>query len=300
MAFDWRQWMEMLDGNRTTPPEAIRHYKPYRSLSTVEINDFSIANNHVFGAAGDSFGYKWDLETLKILATYPAAKRGYLHSIQCMPNDNTVLMGGEDGFLGIWDGHQDKLIDNIDIEEAMEKDSSLVEQDESIGNTPMDTANTFSSSMWISNIHSPSDSWWTICGGIQHLPTKHSSPRNSPRNSPILTASPLAGGHVTSWHAPTRSLVAGRFTRSTPQYSCSTAGSLVTVANEGVVSYWTPSSLQRTGRAWCSSPSCFSAAIGGNKNDDDASAMLAVGGVGNQVDIFGNIMGNKSFSLVLQ
>ena len=88
--------------------------------------------------------------------------------------------------------------------------------------------------------------------------------------------------------------MAGRLTRETPQYSCSnTPGTLVTVANEGVVSHWTPSSLQRRGRVWCTPPSCFAAAIGGNDN------VLAVAGVGKQVDIFNNVAGNKSYSLVI-
>jgi hypothetical protein len=289
LGYDWKEWLKMMEGGPSSPPPEVKlHCKPHRSLSTVEINDFSVSNNYIWGAAGDANGYKWDMETQRIVSEYPSANRGYLHTIQCMPNSNTVLMGGEDGFLGIWDGHHDKLIDNVNLLSALEKDSELVERDDCIsGNTAL-TANT--SSTWISNIQSPSEHWWTICGGIQHSATRSTSP------SPAAT-SVAAGGHVTSWHAPTRSLVAGCLTRETPQYSCSTPATLVTVANEGVVSHWTPSRLQRTGRVWCSPPSCFAAAIGNSENNDEG--VLAVGGVGNQVDIFDNVMGNKSYSLTL-
>lgn len=281
LGFDWLQWLEMLEGARKTPPPPpLLHCRPHRSLSTVEINDLSVSDKYIFGAAGDSNGYKWDLETQKILATYPATRRGYLHSIQCMPTDNTVLMGGEDGVLGIWDGHHDKLIDSIDIKSAVMKDSSLIVKDANVQSTS--NAN---SSMWISHIHSPSESWWTVCGGMEYPTT----------TTPDPLASTVAGGHVTSWHAPTKTLVAGCLTRETPQHQCSTVGTLVTVANEGVVSHWTPSRLQRTGRVWCSPPSCFAAAIGKIGHDD----VLAVGGVGKFVDIYDNVVDSKSYSLML-
>lgn len=275
IGYDWQHLLEMMEGGSiTSPPKALLHCRPHRSLSTVEINDFCVSDNHIFGAAGDANAYKWDMETTKIVATYPAAKRGYLHSIQSMPNDNTVLMGGEDGVLGIWDGHHDKLIDNVNLQAVMQKDSSLVEKDNHVNGT-LDAK----SSLWISHIHSSSEHWWTICGGISQT-----------------HGSTTAGGHLTSWHAPTRSLVAGCLTRETPQHQCSTTGTLVTVANEGVVSHWTPSRLQRTGRVWCSPPSCFAAAIGKNAENGE---VLAVGGVGNQVDIFDNVVGSKSYSLTL-
>lgn len=286
LGYDWQQWKELLSegGGHNTPPEPKFHCKPHRSLSTVEINDFSVSDsNHVFGAAGDAMGYKWDLETSKILSTYPSARRGYLHSIQCMPSDNTVVIGGEDGLLAIWDGHHDKPIDSINIQAVLESNASLVEKDACIGNTTLN-------SLWISNISSPSQHWWTICGGMNPF-SAGGGTRPSPRNSPA-TVSSAAGGFVTSFHAPTRSLLAGHMTRETPQYSCSTASTLVTVANEGVVSHWTPLQLERRERVWCSPPSCFAAAIGNGEN-------LAVGGVGNQVDIFDNVVGNKSFSLTL-
>ena len=277
VGYDWQQWLEMLEGWRATPPEALFHCRPHRSLSTVEVNDFDVSDNHIFGAAGDANGYKWDMETQKILAIYPAAKQGYLHSIHCMPRENTVLMGGEGGVLGFWDGHHDKLIDNIDIQTAIQNDSSLVQKDDYV-HSALDVK----SSLWISHIHSPSEGWWTTCGGIEHSAT-------------LSHASAVAGGHVTSWHAPTRSLVAGCLTRETLQHQCSTTGTLVTVANEGVVSHWTPSRLRRTGRVWCSPPSCFVASIGRMEHGE----VLAVGGVGKSVDIFDNVVDNKSFSLTL-
>lgn len=274
LGFDWNA---ILKGNTTT----LFRCKPHYSLSTVEINDFSITNNFIFGAAGDANGYKWDLETSKLIAMYPSAKRGYLHSIECMQHDSTVLLGGEDGVLGIWDGHHDKLIENMDLQSILHKDAHVVEKDSSVSSSITSLLDPSKSSIWISRIHSPSDNWWTVCGGILHSETTSAAHHGA------------AGGHILSFHAPTRSLVAGCLTRETLQYSCSnTPGTLVTAANEGVVSHWTPSSLQRRGRVWCSPPSCFAAAIGGGTDN-----VLAVGGVGNQVDIFNNVAGNKSYSL---
>ena len=126
LGFDW---LAILEGGNNSNTLPLFRCKPHYSLSPVEINDFDISNNFMFGAAGDANGYKWDLETNKLLATYPSAKRGYLHSIQCMHNDSTVLMGGEDGVLGIWDGHHDKLIDNVDIQSVLHKEEHVLSRE---------------------------------------------------------------------------------------------------------------------------------------------------------------------------
>ena len=143
LGFDWNA---ILEGNTTT----LFRCKPHYSLSTVEINDFSIANNFIFGAAGDANGYKWDLETSKLIAMYPSAKRGYLHSIECMQHDSTVLLGGEDGVLGIWDGHHDKLIENMDLQSILHKDAHVVEKDSSVSSSITSLLDPSKSSIWIS------------------------------------------------------------------------------------------------------------------------------------------------------
>lgn len=176
--------------------------------------------------------------------------------------NGTVLVGGEDRIMGIWDSHQDKLIDNVDLKLSIEKNPSLVHRE---GNTVMWDANT---SLWISHIHSPTDNWWNVCGGT------------------------AKGGHLTSWHAPTRSLVAGCMTRETPQFACSSPTSLVTVADEGVVSLWSQPQLERKHRVWCSPPSSFAVTL------RDKDNKLAVGGVGNHVDIFDDVT-DKAYSLTV-
>lgn len=263
--YDWKHWLQFLEGNTSVAPNVWIHCKPNPSPynGAVEINDFDFSGKFIFGAAGDAFGgYKWDMETQKLLANYPSAKRGYLHTIKCMEN-GTVLMGGEDRVMGIWDSHHDTLIDNVDLKLSIEMNPSLVRRE---SNTVTWDANT---NLWISHIHSLSDNWWTVCGGTAK-----------------------GGGHLTCWHAPTRSLVAGCMTRETPQFACSSPTSLVTVADEGVVSHWSQPQLERKHRVWCSPPSSFAVTLREKDNK------LAVGGVGNHVDIFDN-MTDKVFSLTV-
>lgn len=266
-AYDWRDWIDLLQGRAKESPSVVMHFKPHPSPYTTkpEINDFDIWNDKwIFGAAGDAFGgYKWDMETQKLVANYTSLKRGYLHTIKCT-EDGTVLTGGEDGVLGVWDNQHDKLIDNVDLKSSLANDSSLLHREQ--GSPPWHTKAT---TLWISHIQSSSANWWTVCGGVRRGGT---------------------GGHVSLWHAPTRSLVTGGLTRETPQFMCITPLSLITVANEGVVSHWSPSTLQRTNRVWCSPPSAFAAAI---RPDDSC---LAVGGVGDLVDIFDNLT-DKSYCL---
>jgi hypothetical protein len=287
--YDWKHWRQLLDGTNTTTiePKVEIHCKPhpcpYKGM--VEINDFTVFANgaYILGAAGDAFGgYKWDMETQKLLHNYPSAKKGKLNTITCIEN-GPVLMGGQDGIIGIWDCQADKLIDNIDLKKTMDKHpSSLVAETDNTGAPSDDDASTSRLLYSISHIDSSFQNWWTVCGGTT-TSHKHDG----------------GGGHVTSWHAPTRTLVAGCKTRETPQFvCCSSPTNLVTLADEGVVTHW--SQLERKQRVWCSPPSSFAAAY--RKDDDNYynnyNNMLAVGGVGNLVDIFDN-MTDKLYSLSL-
>mmetsp|Transcript_5682 Transcript_5682/g.8220 ORF Transcript_5682/g.8220 Transcript_5682/m.8220 type:complete len:157 (-) Transcript_5682:44-514(-) len=128
-------------------------------------------------------------------------------------------------------------------------------------------------SLWLSHIDSPTDissSFWGVCGGAEG-------------------GSKRGGGFVTTWHAQTRSLFCGTTTRETPQRMVYDGIDLTTIANEGVVSHWTPSTLNRTSRVQCSPPSSYAIAT-------QEDGPTAIGGVGRVVDIF-SPMRNKMYSL---
>jgi hypothetical protein len=269
--FLWSDIESLMDDPKTEA--TVTPLSQYRPQSVVEINDFTSDENlFLYGASGDSFGcYKWDIESEKLLKTYESPKRGYLHTLKVMPASTTagghsvLLMGGEDGVLGVWDRKQDQLIENIDIKTTMNKNSSLMTSTSKSGFTKWKD----STNLWASHIHAStqSSSWWNVCGGADD-----------------------GGGYMTSWHAPTRSLAAGCATRETPNHMAFHESSLATVANEGVVSYWSPIRAERTGRFWCTPPCSYAIAV------RESDGLTAVGGVGNTIDIFEN-MGSKLYSL---
>ena len=79
----------------------------------------------LYGAAGDAFGcYAWDVSTGQLLGTFGDndnqqqqyqqqqqsnpnnnhPNSSHLHCVTCLPDNHTVLTGGENGIVGIWDG----------------------------------------------------------------------------------------------------------------------------------------------------------------------------------------------------
>ena len=208
---------------------------------------------HIFGASGDGCCYKWDTETEALMHSYPSSKRGYLHTIKILPNTPHLLMGDEDGTIGMWDTKQEKCIANIDIKTHLQ------------GNVDPNQ------SLWVSHIDATDTAkhWWSVCGGA--------SPRVGNK-----------GGFITTWHAPTRSLVSHCITREAPQQMKFHDDQLVSVADEGVVSYWQPSSCERQQRVWCSPPSAYAISV----RDD---GLTAIAGVGGSVDILSKKV--KAFSL---
>jgi hypothetical protein len=280
--FSWSAIESLIDdpAAEVTP---LSQYRPHTSHTVVEVNDFTSDENFfLYGASGDGFGcYKWDIESEKLIKTYESPKRGYLHSVEVLPSStnpgghSVLLMGGEDGVLGIWDRKQDQLIENIDIKLAMNSNSSLVT---SSLNRSGSTKWSDSANLWVSHVHSSPEtsSWWNVCGGADNTSTAMGEP----------------GGYVTSWHAPTRSLAAGCTTRESPNRMSCHESSLATVANEAVVSYWSSTRAERTGRFWCTPPCAYAIAV------RESDGLTAVGGVGNTVDIFEN-QGTKLFSLTI-
>lgn len=279
--FSWSD-IETLIDNPAAKVMPLSQYRPHASHTVVEINDFTSDENlFLYGASGDGFGcYKWDIESQKLLKTYESPKRGYLHTVNVLPSStnpgghSVLLVGGEDGVLGVWDRKQDQLIENIDIKLVMNSNSSLVT---SSLNRSGSTKWSDPTNLWVSHVHAAPEtsSWWNVCGGA---------------DTTFTTAFGEPGGYVTSWHAPTRSLAAGCTTRESPTRMACHESSLATVANEGVVSYWSSTRAERTGRFWCTPPCAYAIAV------RERDGLTAVGGVGNTVDIFEN-QGTKLFSL---
>lgn len=253
LIFDWKKdIIDRLQENSSSALSPMANFQPWPSAleDRIEINDVQLCGSHLFGAAGDAFGcYKWDLETQKLLTTYRSPGHGYMHSVEVVPNNlggqsNLLLTGGEDGILGIWDRDKDKFVDKIDM--ANVPDSSSKSQ-----------SRKKQTSRWISSILPRDENWWTVAGGTEK------------------------GGFLSTFHAPTRSLIASIETNETPQNLAFCNNAIVSVANESVVSHWNPQSLERTHRVWCGPPSAYAAAVA-------PDGKLAVAGVGNTVDLFEN------------
>jgi WD40 repeat protein len=95
--------------------DILRHFKPHVSAledSCIEVNDFSLDKEYIYGAAGDSFGcYKWNIERGDLVATYKPRQTSYLHTVNKI-GDHSILFGGEDGCLELWDTQADKCMDS--------------------------------------------------------------------------------------------------------------------------------------------------------------------------------------------
>jgi hypothetical protein len=280
LIYSWRDIEDLMEGNLDddkTPIEPMAHYKPRESGGSVDINDFDFDRDDecLYAASGDALGcYKWDTHSEELIHTYESPKRGRLNSVKVMPSALTagghslLLLGGEDGYLAVWDRKKEKLIESIDLKEAMNSNSPLMSStDEKAGFTPWKDSTKLSTS----HIYATSSSWWNVCGGASSDADR--------------------GGYVACWHAPTRSLAAGCTTRESPLRMAVYDSTLATVANEGVVSYWSsPTNIERTGRFWCTPPCSYAIEV------RETDGWTAVAGVGNAIDIFEN-QGSKLYSL---
>ena len=291
--YSWSDIENLID-NPSAEVSSLSHFRPHTSQSVAEINDFAMDENlFLYGASGDSFGcYKWDTETETLLKTYSSPARGYLHTLKVLPASTTpgghsvLLMGGEGGVLGVWDRKQDQVIETLDIKAAMNASTPLMSS-----TSPSKGFSRWNNSihLWSSHIHASTDSssWWHVCGGAESHTSKSGG----------------FGGYMTSWHAPTRSLAAGCATRESLNHmasysqlssspSSSSSSQLATIGNESVVSYWSPTRAERTGRFWCTPPCAYAIDV------RETDGRTAVGGVGHTVDIL-EYEGPKVYSVSL-
>ena len=272
--------------NNITP---ITTFKPHTSTtfgSCVEINSTSYdkSNGILYGAAGDVFGcYQYDIATEKLLGTFGGASGGrssvshtdYLHVVKTIPESNGmgsryVMTGGEDGNLGFWDGKERKLIEMMNIPSAMNKNKHLVTSDTTYrgfsSSTSWNNNAPNSNNMWVSSMDT-NGNWLAVCGG-----SENNSSRSGTNSS----------GFMTLWHLPTRTFTSGRATResiNTVVYNHS-LDSFVTGGNEGRVSFWESTSVERSSRSWSTAPATYSLSV-----DPDSSSMI-VGGTGGILDCF--------------
>jgi hypothetical protein len=227
------------------------------------VYDCDVRGNILYAAAGDGFGcYKWDMATQQLVATYSTKRNGQGYAVRAR-FDDTVLVGGSDGCLALWDGAKDELIEHIDVKSVFGENKSLVTTEAAVKQPWGPKTN-----LWISDLSATSNDWWTVSGGAQY-----------PRT-----------GFLATWHVPTRSLIAACVTRETPQRMSRSGSCLITVADEGVVSHWNPTQLTRTGRFWCTSPSSYAVAV---RQTDECAV---IGGVGPHLDVFQNLT-DRSFTL---
>lgn len=203
------------------------------------------------------------MEANRLVTTFATLRKASVYSVK-VTSDGNLLIGGQDGNLGVWDAIQDKKIEDIDVKAVLQQSEELVKRD---ATAPKWDHNT---TLYISQIDISRDNWWTVCGGTQ-----------SPQS-----------GFLATWYAPTRSLLTATITRETPQHMAKADRCLLTAANDGFVSHWNPTQLQRIGRLGCSSPCSYAVAI---RSQDGCTA---VAGVGSQVDIFRNLE-DRAFSLSL-
>jgi WD40 repeat protein len=251
LILDWNgDILPKINKNVHLSPTFQKQFRPFPSPfePSIEVNDFVIHGNYLYGAAGDAFGcYKWDLATDKLVTTYKStAGGGYLHTLDLVANSNLLLLGGEDGSLGIWDISQDKIVDTID----MNPSSSL------------QTKKRRASTRWISSCKARDENWWFVAGG------------RSSHNK---------GGFLSTLHGPTRSVVSTVNTIETPQQLALYGNTLLSVANESFVSHWKNAlSLEDAPpqRVWSHQASAYAVAVSGS------GQLIATGGIGEIVDIF--------------
>jgi hypothetical protein len=235
----------------------------WNKSSSNPIQQAKIYNGNVFGVSPSGDAYKFDLNTSDLVSSYKipsgeiftSSVMGLVQPSASSTNSPLLLVGGNrSSTVSIWDVAKDRGMESLQLslsEQKTKKKSYFV-----FGKSQSSAQSN------VTSIHI-SEHWWTFAGG-QHA------------------HQPLEGGFMSTYHGPTRSMVACTQTRECIQQVASHDNGLVTVGNEGVVSFWDSAySLQRTHRVWSSPPSGRAIAI----SRSSINTILAIGGVGPKVDL---------------
>ena len=230
------------------------------------IQQAKIYDGNVYGVSPSGDAYKFDLNTSDLVSSYKipggeistSSVMGLVEPSEASSTNSPLLLvgGNRSNTVSIWDVAKDRGMESLQL--------SLSEQKTKKGSYFVFGKSQSSVQSNVTSMHI-SEHWWTFAGE-QHA--HH----------------PLEGGFISTYHGPTRSMVACTQTRECIQQIASHDNGLVTVGNEGIVSFWDSSySLQRTHRAWSSPPSGRAIAI--PRSSINTTGTLAVGGVGPKVDL---------------
>ena len=305
----------------TTTAKNRCHYDWWEIDRVGPIDQATIYLDHLFSVSSRGDAYKFDIENKKCVSTYrnpsssnsQSSEPGHEHSTLGLasPESNTtgnspLLLIGTSNFgkVLIWDVAKDQGMDSLDVGEAIAssnpRGNKVTKKSGFYGrsSSPTPPSSQYNSQPSITSMDI-SEHWWTFAGGH-----KCQGPYQS-----------LDGGFLATFHGPSRSLVACTNTReciqqitslstvsgtktvaeggkNTPSSTTTRDSRLVSVANEGVVSYWDSTySLQRTHRVWSGPPSSKAIAvlpsswISGPADIPSSSNTVAVGGVGPTVDV---------------
>lgn len=224
-------------------------YPSFYEAKSIEINQCCYIQNHIlYGAAGDTLCYKWDMNTQQVVTTYRhyhkggGTASGYLHTVQHVPSTNILLTGGEDGVLFLWDISHDTLIESIPINQHLLQSlsstsslsSSQLEQQQSRQPTTAAAAASTLPSHEVSTTSSSSSSHDTT-------KSKHNNPERQRQRDCWISSCTIYdtnwcsiaggcyhsdnsnnnhdnhnhGGFITTFHIPTRTFVSGISTKET-------------------------------------------------------------------------------------
>jgi len=256
---------------------------------------------------GDGLGVGSSLSRRHGPPTRRSRSRGghsnYLHTIATVPittiistsssnsTNHMLLTGGEDGKIGIWDSNRLVLRHMIDCKAVLISMNNGVvtsaNDGDGVDTVGADTSSTAPiihehDSCWVSSIDvDPLGHWAILGGGInRHVTTTNDYHNNNNNNPPHR-------GFLASLHLPTHTITTAITTRESIQDVSyhPTEGKIISVGNEGMVSYWNRSDLGkgRIGKAWLTTPSAYCTTF--SDGGDDSSGMhVAIGGVGRSVD----------------
>lgn len=269
-----------------------------RALGRIYSTSFDATHGVLYGAADDGYGtYAWDIERGQVLGTLGrrssrstkcsigSSSDSLQHFVVHGDGKGKVITGGNGGALELWDARQLSLIESIDCSSCLCEGAAA----NNVVSADHDRAISCNiASLSISSLDMTGSGDWAAIGG-QCTHAYPSAVRKNTENG---------GGFVSLFHLPSRTLSSAYMTRESIQdvKYIDSFQKIVTVGNEGVISYWDSSNLttDRTCRAWLSTPNAHCVAVDNEESPLQGNDYLvAVGGTGSMVDCFSNQ--NKAF-----